>query len=209
MAGDILYLKADRNVEVTEDNVLLKDIAKMSCRNEHILNKAKTLKLYQFHRESEKRQIISILVAIEKLQKEFPGLTIENVGETDTVVERVLVKGMDKKASVPKIIFVCLICFFGTAFTIMAFHNDISITKVFSNVYELVMGQKSDNYTILELFYSLGLSVGIIVFFNHIGGRRITKDPTPIEVEMRIYEEDVNKTFVDVWNREGKSVDVH
>lgn len=56
--------------------------------------------------------------------------------------------------------------------------------------------------------YSIGLAIGIIVFFNHIGGRRITKDPTPIEVEMRIYEDDVNNALVETADREGKTIDV-
>lgn len=208
MAGEILYLKADKNAAVTEDAVLMKDIAKLTCQNEHVVNKAKTLKVYQFHKNSEKRQIISILKVIEILQKEFPGILIENVGETDIVVERVKEKGSMQKANVFKIAFVCLVCFFGTAFTIMSYHNDIGIDGVFSLMYELIMGRETTHYTVLELFYSLGLALGIIVFFNHIGGRRITKDPTPIEVEMRVYEDDVNQTFVDAWNREGKSIDV-
>lgn len=101
-----------------------------------------------------------------------------------------------------------LICFFGTAFTIMAFHNDIGINKVFMKVYEMIAGEASDGFTILEVAYSIGLAIGIIVFFNHIGGRRITKDPTPIEVEMRIYEDDVNNALVETADREGKTIDV-
>ena len=54
----------------------------------------------------------------------------------------------------------------------------------------------------------LKLVFGIIVFFNHIGGRRITKDPTPIEVEMRVYETDVNKALIETADREGKTMDV-
>lgn len=90
----------------------------------------------------------------------------------------------------------------------MAFHNDISIGKIFGQVYELVMGKEADGFTILEVAYSLGLAVGIILFFNHVGGRRITKDPTPIEVEMRVYETDVNKALIETADREGKSIDV-
>ena len=46
------------------------------------------------------------------------------------------------------------------------------------------------------------------MFFNHIGGRRITKDPTPIEVEMRIYEKDVNTSLIETSDREGDTLDV-
>ena len=70
------------------------------------------------------------------------------------------------------------------------------------------MGKEADGFTILEVAYSLGLAVGIILFFNHVGGRRITKDPTPIEVEMRVYETDVNKALIETADREGKSIDV-
>ena len=46
------------------------------------------------------------------------------------------------------------------------------------------------------------------MFYNHIGGRRITKDPTPLEVEMKIYEQNVNMTLVETAEREGKEIDV-
>jgi len=54
----------------------------------------------------------------------------------------------------------------------------------------------------------VGIAVGIIIFYNHLGGKRITKDPTPIEVQMRLYEDDVNTTLIEGCNREGTSIDV-
>ena len=89
----------------------------------------------------------------------------------------------------------------------MAFHNDISIIRVFDRIYTLVTGQESDSVTVLEISYSIGLALGIIVFFNHIGGRRITRDPTPIEVEMRVYEDQVNSALTETADREGKTLD--
>lgn len=208
MAGEIVYLKAERNVEVSEDDVFLKDIAKIYCSNGNIAAKVKAIKVYRFSEAEPKRQVLGILKIIEMIQQACPNVAVENVGETDVLVERV---NVDKHKGVIqwlKVAFVACISFFGTAFTIMAFHNDVGITKVFGKVYELVMGQPSPGYSILEAAYSIGLAVGIIVFFNHIGGRRITKDPTPIEVEMRIYEKDVNDALVETADREGKTIDV-
>ncbi len=39
--------------------------------------------------------------------------------------------------------------------------------------------------------------MGILVFFNHIGKKKITSDPTPIQVEMRKYEQDVDMAFIE------------
>ena len=90
----------------------------------------------------------------------------------------------------------------------MAFHNDIGINQMFTRLYFLVTGETSNGFTVMEVAYSIGLATGIIVFFNHIGSRKITKDPTPVEVEMRIYESDVNNALIDTANREGKTIDV-
>lgn len=149
-----------------------------------------------------------MLKVIEEIDRVCPGASVESIGEPDVLFEYIDVNKHKGFIQTVKLIFVAMISFFGTAFTIMAFHNDIGINDVFVKVYEMVMGQPGDGYGILELAYSVGLAIGIIVFFNHIGGRRITKDPTPIEVEMRIYEEDVNKALIATADREGKSIDV-
>lgn len=204
-----LYLKAEQNVELQSEDVYIKDIGKLTCKDEHILAKVKAIKLYHFKEGEKKRQVISILKVIEEIETAFPNVTVENLGEIDVLVEQIDVDKHKGAVQTIKIIFVSAISFFGTAFTIMAFHNDIGINEVFSKVYEMVMGQASDGYGILELSYSIGLAVGITIFFNHIGGRRITKDPTPIEVEMRVYETDVNKALIETADREGKMIDVN
>ena len=208
MANTVLYLKAEQNAEVMEAQVCVKDIASVYCREKSVCAKAKSLRVHQFHEEEQKRQVVSILKVIELIERECPGVTVQSVGETATVIELVNVDRHKGPVQWVKTSFVAAISFFGTGFTIMAFHNDISINKIFSKVYELVMGYPSDGYSILEASYSVGLAAGIILFFNHVGGRRITKDPTPIEVEMRTYETDVNKALIETADREGKSIDV-
>ncbi len=204
-----IYLKAEQNVEIQSEDVYVKDIGKLTCSDEHILAKVKAIKLHRFKKGEEKRKVISILKVIEEIDKAVPGVSVENIGEADVLVEFINVDKHKGPVQTLKLIFVAAVSFFGTAFTIVAFHNDIGINDVFAKIYEMVTGGQGDGYGILELSYSIGLAVGIIVFFNHIGGRRITKDPTPIEVEMRVYEQDVNKALIETADREGKVLDAH
>lgn len=203
-----IYINAEQNVELQSEDVYVKDIASLTCSDAHVLAKVKAIKLHHFKRDEQKRQVISLLKVIEEIEKVYPNVSVQSIGEPETLVEYISVNKHKGFAQWIKLLFVAMVSFFGTAFTIMAFHNDIGINDVFSKVYEMVMGQPGDGYGILELAYSAGLAIGIIVFFNHIGGRRITKDPTPIEVEMRIYEEDVNKALIATADREGKTIDV-
>jgi stage V sporulation protein AA len=90
----------------------------------------------------------------------------------------------------------------------MAYHNDVGINEVFEEVYRMVMNREPQGPNVLEVSYSIGLALGIIVFYNHIGGRRLTKDPTPIEVAMRNYEYDVDMALIELADREGMEEDV-
>lgn len=76
----------------------------------------------------------------------------------------------------------------------MAFHNDIGIRELFAGLYQMITGENSDGFTVLEISYSIGLFVGITLFFNHLGGKKLTGDPTPIEVELYKYQKDVDDT---------------
>ena len=46
---ETVYIKADRNVEVTDPCVKLGDILSMECANPTVLPKLKTIKLLRFH----------------------------------------------------------------------------------------------------------------------------------------------------------------
>ena len=103
---------------------------------------------------------------------------------------------------------VSAVAFFGAAFAIMTFNNDANVTDVFAKLYEMVIGTRADGPTILEASYSVGLAVGILLFFNHFASWKITVDPTPIEVEMRLYEENLNKTLIKNGGRKESGIDV-
>lgn len=208
MANINVYIKAEANTEVETPEVCLKDIAKVYAADAHVTAKIKAIKVCTFTREGPERQVISILRVIEMIEAACPQATVSNLGAADILMEWVKVRKKKQPLQAIKILTAGGVSFFGTAFTIMAFHNDISIGNIFRQVYEMIMGQAADGYTVLEVSYSVGLGLGIIIFFNHIGGRRITKDPTPIEVAMRKYEEDVNKALVATSDREGETIDV-
>ncbi len=205
MHQEVLYLKLNKDVETTGADIFLKDLGSLFCKDDTIVNRCNSLKICTL-KEGQSRKVISVMKIIEMITVVYPGIRIENIGETDVIIERIKAEKKGKYRKFPKIVFVSLISFFGTAFTIMAFHNDIQIQNLFNNVHLMITGVESSGYTILELSYSIGLCLGIIVFFNHIGGKRISSDPTPIEVEMRIYEEDVNQTLID--NAERMNIEV-
>ncbi len=203
MSQATVYLKCSRNAEVASPDVFLTDIAALRCADSTISAKLKSLKVHRFSSDSCKRFVLSTLKVVELMEQACPNITVQIVGETDVLVEWVLADKRKGWQQWLKAALVCMVSFFGTAFTIMAYHNDVGINDVFTEFYRLVMNREPNGLNVLEVSYSIGLAAGIILFFNHVGGRRITKDPTPIEVAMRNYEKDVDMALIETADREG------
>lgn len=212
--GEILYLKIEQNVVVHRPEVTLKDVAKISSANKSIANKLKTMKVYTFRepvssKKKGKKQIevFSVLKLIQMIGEIYPHLEIQNLGEADFVLEYVP-KEESKWWGIVKATIICILIFFGSAFSIMTFNIDAGIPNIFSLFHKQVMGVESSGFTILEVCYAIGLGFGILVFFNHFGKKKITLDPTPMQVQMRMYEQDVDTTFIENCSRKGTNIDV-
>lgn len=208
MQNVTVYFKCERYVEVQSQDVYLKDLGSLRCADKGKAAKLKCIKVKHFRHEQEKRCVISCVRLIELMEEACPDIQVELLGEPDVLVEWVDVNKYKRWQQWLKCALVCLVSFFGTAFTIMAYHNDIGINDVFLEVYRLIMNREAQGVNVLEVSYSIGLAAGIIVFYNHVGGRRLTKDPTPIEVAMRNYEYDVDMALIELADREGKEEDV-
>ena len=83
----------------------------------------------------------------------------------------------------------------------MTFNADADVGNLFRQIYQQVTGQPSDGFTILEIAYSVGLFLGVLFFFNHFSGLKLTFRSSPMQVQMRTYEDQVNHTIIEDRNR--------
>lgn len=204
MSGEALYLKIDKNIQIKNDRVTLKDIAEINCSTKSIENKVNSLRLPTENIKGPGRYVYSVLDLIEVIQKEYPNLTVHNLGESDFILTVEKEKKFPGAVSWGKTILVCLLAFFGAAFSIMAFNNDVGITTLFSQLYETFTGEKSNGFTLLEISYSVGVGLGILIFFHHFARKKSASDPTPLEVEMRTYEDEIDTTVIEASGRNMK-----
>ena len=216
-SGQTIYLKIPQNCVVTQQKVLLRDIAELTGSDIGILRQVRQVELYRFPdiagnrksvlRKKEQICVMSVLYVVQQIQKIYPTLDINLSGEPDFVL-RYVAQPERKWVQYLKVAFLCGVLFFGSAFTIMTFIEDVSVTSVFQKFYQQITGQASNGKTLLEISFCIGLSIGILIFYNHVGKKKLTDDPTPIQVAMRKYEQDVDTTYIETAGRKGKSVDV-
>jgi stage V sporulation protein AA len=201
-----IYIKLSKKFSLYgRKSVYIKDIAEIySAPN--ISKRVKNIKILEIKEEKDKSYLITVIDVINAVDKALTGHTINSVGETDCIVEySKKVKNSNHFILISKIAVVCCILAFGSATAIMSFHSDAQMETIFENYYTVFFGEEVKNPTIINLPYSIGLAFGIIVFFNHFTGKKITSDPTPIEVEMSLYESQVTDNIIDTLNCEREN----
>lgn len=188
--NNTVYILFKQVQKVPDRKVLLGQAGEIHCMDSAIEAGCRVLELYQFQEKEEKRGF-SALDAVALIEKQYPGITVNLAGMPNFLVEYEGARRTSGFVEWIKIALVCIISFFGAAFAIMTFNNDGAVNTIFLSLYEQFTGMKSNGRTVLEAGYSIGLPLGILFFFNHLGKKQDRKDPTPLEVQMRLYGDDL------------------
>ena len=195
--SDTLYIQTDENMEVHHPHVYLQDIVKLSCSNSKILNRLRVLPVASLDPKRPGRYVLSAMDLIREIQKKEPDLEITHIGEPSFIITYQTKPNTSTAWCWCKVIFVCLASFFGAAFSIMTFNNDVDVPALFRQIATQVTGLDGSSFPALAISYSVGIGLGVLFFFNHFGHIKLTDDPTPMQVQMRLYENDVNTTIIE------------
>jgi len=196
-----LFLKLNKMITVNKDNPLhLKDIADIYCIDKKYIGIGNII-VCNLKNKNYGVYSVSALDVVKYVNNRYRDIIITNLGEKETViVYEKESKTNGRFLNYIKTIIISIILFFGSSSAIISFHYDGEIRKVFDGYYNMFMGENKIN-NLIEIPYSIGIAGGIIIFFNHFGKSKITTDPTPIEVEMTEYENEVIENMID--NAEG------
>lgn len=206
MKEDVVYLKLEQCVQVVNKRITMEDVSEIYAWNHDIVKSLGEVVVLTVKGDKNEKNVVSSLKLIQLIQKEYPGVQVELIGEPDVLVEYRMPVPEKKGVEYTKLVILTLIVFFGSAFTIMTFNTDVSVGDLFDQIYYLVMGEEKNGGSVLELFYSIGIPIGILGFYNHYSASKVKEDPTPIHVEMRNYEEEMNKAIIADASREGREI---
>lgn len=171
------------------DTIKLGDLAFIEAEEE---TKARlnALPIHHVRKKDGEYIVIELFILLVILRKLVPEYHVEWVGPEETIVE---VKQAKRQPSILFLFLVWLVLLIGTAMTIMNFHYDVSMPEVHEKLHYLLTGEKNSRPYWIQIPYSLGLGIGMILFLNHWFKKRINEEPSPLELEMYKYEEDINQ----------------
>ncbi|RPK15610.1 hypothetical protein FH5_01045 [Priestia endophytica] len=175
-----------------KEKITVGDVAVVFASKEE-KEKIESLVIYKVNEKDQNIIIIDVMRIIQAISREMENMEIQQVGPTQTIVEVVFER---KRASLPFFIVVWLLLFIGAALAIMNFHEDVSMRAVHQRLFFILTGEQDETPLLLQVPYSIGLGLGMILFFNHVFKKRINEEPSPLEVEMFNYQQDLDRYVI-------------
>ncbi|ABR48374.1 stage V sporulation protein AA [Alkaliphilus metalliredigens QYMF] len=145
---------------------------------------------------NQDHHIISMLNIIESIGRVYPGCNTTIIGESNILVKNI---GNVEKKDTYKLLRVGVICFLlfiGSITAIINFHSDVNMREAHGTIYKIITGEENERPLLLQIPYSIGIGVGMAVFFNHIFRKKINQEPSPLEVEIYSYQQSLDEYII-------------
>lgn len=205
--AEIVYLRMRNRIQKKlHDKVLLKDLAQIVA-DPSLTAILQEICVYKISEQDRNIIVIDSIQLLRKIRKMNENIEIQLIGPAQTIIEVIFKR---KIMSIPLFIIVWLLLFTGSALTIMNFHEDVSMQYVHQRLYKMITGKDVDKPLIFQIPYSIGLGLGMIIFFNHVFKKRLNEEPSPLEVEVFNYQQSIDQYVIMNENKESmKKLDDH
>ncbi|AEH47349.1 stage V sporulation protein AA [Parageobacillus thermoglucosidasius] len=196
-----VFVKLRHRVQVKPRAVVvIGDVAQITANDSNIAEQLKAVPLYRIQPSDKNIVIIDVMKVIRAMMEKDDALDVQVIGPAQTIIE---VVDQKRRFSSAYFLLVWMLLFVGSAMAIMNFHEDVSMQEVHQHLYEMITGKKNDKPLLLQIPYSLGLGIGMILFFNHVFRKRINEEPSPLEVEMFNYQQSLDQYVILYENKES------
>lgn len=177
-----------------EKDILIKDLGEVYCSNPYIKKATENI-IVHTKKGKEDWDYLTATDIAEKVLKEFPSIDLSLLGKVEILIEY---KSQQKERpffEFIKVTLVCLILFFGASIAIVNFHVDVNAKESLEKLYFTFTGVKKSTPLLMTIPYSIGIGVGVLLFFTRVFSfsERRKKEPGPMEIELFLYDEDMEK----------------
>ncbi|MED3087378.1 stage V sporulation protein AA [Bacillus toyonensis] len=192
MEGTI-YIKMRNRLKISPAyEIKLSDVAQLAG-DSFVVESLQNEIVYNVTAHDKTHVVIDVMKVIEIIQQKVSHVQINLLGSGQTLVEIIY-----EKKKVPPIFFglVWLLLFIGAALAIIYFHEDVSMQQVHQRLYYMITGEFKEQPLLFQVPYSVGLGLGMVLFFNHVFQKRINEEPSPLEVEMFQYQQSLDQYVI-------------
>lgn len=193
MDEQTIYIRMRHRVQVKLGQIVsIGDVAQVVGQKE-MRDEIIRLPIHEVVPEDKHLIVIDVMKVIEVIQNKFPHVDVQTVGNAESILE---ISIKVAQISAVYFVFIWFLLFVGAALAIMNFHADVSMLEVHQKIFTLITGEADRKPLFLQIPYSIGLGLGMILFFNHVFKKRLNEEPSPLEIEMHNYQRALDQYVV-------------
>ncbi|WP_082233939.1 stage V sporulation protein AA [Halobacillus massiliensis] len=184
-----VYVRLKQSIRIPVQEIIrIKDIAMITGVDKE-KSVIEDMPIHRVTAEDRNVIVVDSLTIIEQVISRYPDHQLEIIGPNYCVVH------LEKNRKKPTLLIVSgiwLLLFIGAAMAIMNFHYDVSMELVQQKLHFMLTGEEVKHPLWIQVPYSIGLGLGMILFFNHWFHKRFNDEPNPMEIEVFKYQEDLD-----------------
>ncbi|MDR7857147.1 stage V sporulation protein AA [Tissierella sp.] len=191
MDKDKVYISVKKKASIDiESDVLVKDLGEVFCTRAELQLAISNIVIKNRNGEEDWDNITAIQIA-EKVLGKYSNVDLDMLGEPEILLEYKSQETKKTFLEFVKITLICIVLFFGAGLAITNFHEDVNTKASMEKLYFTLTGEKEENPLIMNIPYSIGIGVGVIVFFNRMisSSKRRKMEPGPMEIELYLYDQ--------------------
>lgn len=193
MNSKSVYVRMRNRISVHPNHsIKIKDLAQVIAEDKY-KTQIENIAIHQVNSSDKNLVVLDVMRVIKEIYRLQRDLEIQSIGPTQTIVE---IKYPKNKMIPVYFVFVWLLLFTGAGLAIMNFHEDVSMQAVHQRIYYMVTGEENKYPILLQIPYSFGLGLGMVLFFNHLFKKKFNEEPSPLEVEMFNYQQDLDQYVI-------------
>ena len=186
----VLYLRLKKRVYIRSGHaVTLGQVSRLMTDEDELERELKDMPLYRHQVADGNRVVIDLLQIVKSIRRSYPSVSVEAYGDPQVLI---MIADKPVKPRYALLVLAWLLLFFGAGLAIMNFHTDVNMKEVHTRIVELITGEKTDHPLWFQIPYSFGIGLGMVLFFNHLFRKRFNEEPNPLEVELFMYQENIN-----------------
>jgi stage V sporulation protein AA len=191
-AKSTLYVRLQKKVMAEPGQLLrMKDVCQVVSEQDvaHLL----AIPVHTTTLEHGNFAVIDAIQLIDLIQKRYPNWDCQVIGPAQVIIE---IRTSTRMPKILSVLVVWALLFVGSGMAIINFHIDVSMKELHERMFHLVTGHAMNRPWLIQIPYSFGIGLGMILFFNHIFKRRFNEEPSPMELEMFSYQETIDQYVI-------------
>ena len=156
--------------------------------------KIKDICLRSYDNNTSKYDVIHLGEVIEEVNNRFPKLRLNFLKPEDIIIFFDSYK--KDRTKYIRVFIVAVVVLMGSIMGIMNFHADVNMAHSQFMMVNAITKDAKSYMPYFQIPYSIGLGVGMLLFFNHWFNKKINDEPSPLEIEIFNYQQELDQYLI-------------